>query len=104
LITTNIDGEILAKIADLGTAAKLAFDVDSLNLVDNSLLLQDVVGTRGYTAPEVLHPVDVRYAYPADVFSVAIVLWELFFKVDEQHPVIVNPLSSLNADVAYQQV
>ena len=34
------------------------------------------MGTSGYTAPEVFSP--GRYSLPADVFSAAVLAWELF--------------------------
>lgn len=57
-------------------------------------------------APEILQPNGATYAYPADVFAAAVVLWELFCKVqsDEDICLLSNPLSGLHPNDAYQQV
>ena len=55
-----------AKIGDLGTAIQLA----------DGETLEEPVGTSGYTAPEVYVP--AKYDKMIDMFSLGIVMWELF--------------------------
>ena len=58
-------GGFAAKLADFGTAVQLA----------EQQVLTTPVGTSGYTAPEISLP--GRYDARADVFSLAIVMWEV---------------------------
>jgi len=57
----------------------------------------DIVGTSGYTAPEVVG--GKSYSYPADVFSFAIVAWELF----ATDPTA-NPLKGLSNEEVLEKV
>ena len=61
-----------AKIADFGTSIKL----------DRGHTLSDEIGTTGYTAPEIFKG---AYTHSVDVFSFAVVMWELF-SVDRKNP------------------
>ena len=54
------------KIGDLGTAIQLA----------DGETLEEPVGTSGYTAPEVYVP--AKYDKMIDIYSLGIVMWELF--------------------------
>lgn len=60
------DGSLIAKIGDFGT---------SIRILNNEMLLEPC-GTSGYTAPEIYDP--CQYSFPADVFSLSILAWELF--------------------------
>lgn len=57
----------------------------------------DIVGTSGYTAPEVL--AGKPYGFPADVFSFGIVAWEIFAS-----DATANPLSGAEADIQIAMV
>ena len=59
---------IRAKIADFGTAA-------ALDDKQGKKTLSEEVGTTGYTAPDIFSG---AYGFPIDVFSLAVVMWELF--------------------------
>ncbi|RYH07161.1 hypothetical protein EON65_42040 [archaeon] len=85
-----------AKVADLGTAVCVA----------EGQRLWEPAGTSGYTAPEVLQAGEEGkggkgYSFPADVFSLAIVLWEL---MQPFSPRLSNPLTGLNPTVAVEQM
>lgn len=58
---------MLCKIADLGTARILQ------TVISNSAM----VGTPKYAAPELMQP-NSRYGAPVDIFSLAIVIFEIF--------------------------
>ena len=59
---------VVSKIADFGTAVQVPAGGSVFG----------VVGTSGYTAPEVLLDADQGYGLPADVFSLAVLLRDLF--------------------------
>lgn len=80
-------GGIVPKVGDFGTALRMP----------KVPYLTEVVGTSGYTAPEVLDP--QRYAFPADVFSTAVVCWELMCRRKPD-----NPLCGHDPDVYVQMV
>ena len=66
---------VVAKVADLGTAVELPPDeITEAGMQPGTVT--GVVGTTGYVAPEVLR--EDSYGKAADVFSLAIVLYELF--------------------------
>ena len=113
LIEESDDGECLsAKIADLGTAIKLSYPA-SVKRNDNQksghriVMLTEVVGTSGYTAPEVLHPDAEGYSYPADMYSADIVMWEVLCQITKESDYttkLVNPLQGLESSKAYGKV
>ncbi len=108
--SSNEKNTYIAKIADLGTACQLAPDEK----------LHDAVGTSGYTgmmkscldtamsltcgscvylvAPEVLDSSQPGYSFPADVFSSAVVFWELLQRLDGRYP---NPLVGFDSQQAF---
>ena len=106
-----------AKIVDFGTAFALPFTPSDYYTIhtqamqssnENAIQIlsgycREAVGTSGYTAPEILGgEVDSKwqgcYAYPADVFSLAVVAWEIFI---EDSSALNNPLQGLNPTAAY---
>ena len=66
----------VAKIADFGTAVKLAPDQK----------LYEEVGTTGYTAPEIMSP--EGYDGAVDVFAFSVLIWELFKSRDARNPMV----------------
>ncbi len=62
-------GRLRAKLGDLGCSRVLAETGDEA-------MAKTELGTAGYVAPEVLY--GVPYAFPADVFSLGVLLFELF--------------------------
>lgn len=66
--SSAVIGRFFVKLTDLGTALQLETDPDSA--------ATDEVGTLGYMAPEISFP--GRYALPADIFSFAVVMWQVF--------------------------
>lgn len=92
-------GGYAAKLADFGTAVQLA----------EGEVLTTPVGTSGYTAPEISLP--GRYDERADVFSLAIVMWEVLVSAVEHTgtstdtdsvppPPVVNPFAGKDLDEA----
>ena len=79
-------GGYVAKIGDFGTCRYIPNGVD----------LEDVVGTSGYTAPEVAVP--GKYSFPADVFSFGVLMWETMAVEGE------NPLVGLDITEAAHKV
>jgi len=69
-----------AKITDFGSSLLLSSADDCV--------LNDPVGTMGYTAPEVYST--EGYSFPADVFSTSIVMWEV---MTNQPRKVINPLA-----------
>jgi serine/threonine protein kinase len=63
----------------------------------NLPFLTEAVGTSGYTAPEMFDP--QRYSFPADVFSAAVVGWEIMSRRKPD-----NPLCGHDPDVYVQLV
>lgn len=82
------DGGVLCKISDFGSSIRLPNDQN----------LTETIGTLGYTAPEVYNT-DVGYSYPADVFSVGVIMWELFCRPKRN-----NPMSSLHPSDVYDSL
>ena len=62
-------GRLRAKLGDLGCSRVLAETGDEA-------MAKTELGTAGYVAPEVLY--GVPYAFPADVFSLGVLLYEIF--------------------------
>lgn len=78
---------LVVKLADFGSACKL---------VANSVPKDNpIVGTSGYTAPEIYS--GGEYGTPSDIFSFAIITWELFLR-STSCSLRRNPLSGLDAD------
>jgi hypothetical protein len=108
LLTRDDLGGWHAKLADFGTSV----------LLEEGETLSDQVGTIGYIAPELYG--DRGYSFPADVFSFAVVAWEVFSAVaakqlpssrneadggDERTVVLYeNPLASIPPDQYAQAV
>lgn len=110
LLTRDDLGGWHAKLADFGTSVVL----------EDGETLSDQVGTIGYIAPELYG--DRGYSFPADVFSFAVVAWELFAAVaatqqqpssadaraggGDEHSVVLfeNPLASIPPDQYAQAV
>lgn len=67
-------GGVTCKLSDFGTCIR----------VPSSQMLTEQMGTSGYTAPEVFDP--QAYALPADVFSLAIIMWEVFYSHLHENP------------------
>lgn len=68
------------------SSARLVMEVEEEFIDINENL--GVVGTLGYTAPEVL--AQQPYSYPVDVFSFAVVAWEIFADTVDANP-LKNP-------------
>ena len=83
LLTSGIGG-YEAKLADFGTAVR----------IPNGRMLNEAVGTSGYTAPEVSNP--GNYDFKADIFSMAILQWETLQPYDrrEENPLCGQDLSA----------
>lgn len=115
---------LCAKIGDLGTAVRVPQRENGASGRGRSELgmVFGCVGTSGYTAPEVLASatvvdtlIDERpgrglerwggdgggggYSFPADVFSFAVVTWEMFSGLRRD-----NPLQGLAPDQAVEQM
>ena len=73
LMERGVGGVVVPKISDFGTAVSIK------ERVANGLseCLTDQCGTLGYTAPEI-YRYPCAYSYAVDVFSFAIVAWEIF--------------------------
>lgn len=67
-------GGVTYKLSDFGTCIR----------VPASQMLTEQMGTSGYTAPEVFDP--QSYGLAADVFSLAIMMWELFYGHIHENP------------------
>ncbi len=73
LMERGVGGIVIPKISDFGTAVSIKERVAS----GLSEYLSDQCGTLGYTAPEI-YRYPCAYSYTVDVFSFAIVAWEIF--------------------------
>jgi serine/threonine protein kinase len=89
LVTSGVGGYV-AKIADFGTALHIS----------KGRKLTESVGTLGYTAPEVIsqHP---SYDTSADIFSLAILMWDTLQPRDGR---LENPLTCLSPEEAPDKV
>lgn len=74
-------GGVTCKLSDFGTCIR----------APASQLLSEQLGTSGYTAPEVFDP--QAYSLPADVFSLGVTMWELFYSHISE-----NPFSGMDPD------
>jgi hypothetical protein len=122
VIEQNKEGKITsAKIVDFGTAFKLSFP--PLKYSKSMKGCEEPTGTSGYSgnpyfcffllhlintpffvAPEIFSHSEnplINYAYPADVFSFSILLWEMMISDSSK---IINPLQGLNPNSAFDEV
>ena len=81
-------GSYAAKLADFGTAERLK----------EGEKLTKQVGTSGYSAPEISMP--GRYDQRVDIFSFAVVLWELLVHNSKNKGGIINPFAGKDLDEA----
>lgn len=88
---------ILLSLANGGYAAKLADFGTAVELADGEVLTKPV-GTSGYTAPEISMP--GRYDMRADIFSFAVVMWELLVYDGSGSPPVPNPFTGKDLDEA----
>jgi serine/threonine protein kinase len=88
VLLSAANGGYSAKLADFGTAVQLA---------DGEVLTRPV-GTSGYTAPEISMP--GRYDLRADIFSFAVVAWELLVHDGSGRPPAPNPFAGKDLDEA----
>jgi len=88
ILLSVANGGYAAKLADLGTSVKLA---------DGEVLTKPV-GTSGYTAPEISMP--GRYDFRADIFSFAVVMWEVLVHDGSGRPPAPNPFTGKDLDEA----
>ena len=87
LMERGVGGVVISKISDFGTAVSIK------ERIANGLseYLTDQCGTLGYTAPEI-YRYPCAYSYAVDVFSFAIVAWEIFAGQNK------NPLLNYDLD------
>jgi len=87
LVERGVGGVVIPKISDFGTAVSIK------ERIANGLseYLTDQCGTLGYTAPEI-YRYPCAYSYAVDVFSFAIVAWEIFAGQNK------NPLLNYDLD------
>jgi serine/threonine protein kinase len=86
ILLDQFRGRLRAKLCDFG----------SVKVLEAAAAQQErftEVGTAGYTAPEVFGAIDgvEGYAFPADVFSLGVVLWELVALDHTAHPLLGLP-------------
>lgn len=83
-------GGYVAKIADFGTSLH----------IPKGRKLAESIGTMGYTAPEVLE-MPASYDISADIFSLAVIMWETLQPSDQR---VDNPMTRLSPEEAPQKV
>ena len=72
-----LSGLVFAKLCDFGTCLKIDFKTEEDRVFDWLDKIEDeIVGTSGYTAPEVLSKADISYGYSSDLYSFGIICWE----------------------------
>ena len=70
-------GLVFAKLCDFGTCLKIEFKTEEDRVFDWLDKIEDeIVGTSGYTAPEVLSKANISYGYSSDLYSFGIICWE----------------------------
>ena len=69
-------GGVTCKLSDFGTCIR----------VPSNQMLTEEIGTSGYTAPEIFDP--KSYNLSADVFSMGILLWDIFFAEGQENPLV----------------
>lgn len=124
ILLSDVDGAVTAKIGDLGTAIKLStqpatstdteeqygtsgytgklsnikyhiFDLNGLALI----FMRNIFFFVFHAAPEILR--GSNFDFPADVYSFAVVTWELFTNTAMQRS---NPLCGLDPDEAVDKI
>ena len=65
------------KVGDFGLSA----------VTDRSLVTETLLGTREYLAPELVFSQEIKYTAACDVYSFAIVLWQIWFQAAMPYPI-----------------